>query len=325
MKRILIIGGGYVGKGAYDMFAKRYNTFCYDPYMTNERKKELNWNFVDTLKEEYDLAVVCVPSNIDEENYVNIEFESGYNFKIYKCNTEIVDQVIRDVNCKYILVKSTIEPGTAERLQQETGKFVCQSPEFMGEGKYHSTYNFHTDMTKTPWVIIGGDYEAASYMFDLMQPIVGPQKHLYYIGKARNAEIAKTMENDYFGKKVIFANEARDITESLNGEWFRIREGWGLDPRVDLMHTSVFKDARGFTGKCLPKDLMARVYVSIVQGNYYPYFSVAMLIKNTMWQPEEMHNKPIKSLEQIMKIKEISLVTTKNGITIEEQINPKIK
>lgn len=321
-KKILIIGGGYVGKGAYDMFSKRYDTFCYDPYMSGKRAEELGWNFVDSMNGEYDLAVVCVPTNMDENNYVNIEFESGYNFKIYKCNTDIVEKVVKEVNCKYILCKSTIEPHESEKLQKETGKFICQSPEFMGEGSYHSTYDFHTDMTKTPMVIVGGDYEAVSYMFDLMQPIVGPQKHLYYAGKSLNAELIKTMENDYFGKKVIFANESRDITECLGGEWFRVREGWGLDPRVDIMHTSVFSDKRGFGGKCLPKDLMARVYASIVQGNYYPYFSVAMLLKNTMWQPEEMHNDPINSLEDISKIKSIYLHKKDEDNKI---LNPKIK
>ena len=42
-------------------------------------------------------------------------------------------------------------------------------------------------------------------------------------------------------------------------DWNAAREAWLLDPRIHPMHTAVFRDSRGFGGKCLPKDLNAMI------------------------------------------------------------------
>src|SRR5688572_2581693 len=63
------------------------------------------------------------------------------------------------------------------------------------------------------------------------------------------------MENCFFATKVAFVNEFREIVERFEGNWQAVRQGWLLDPRVSPDHSDSFASARGFGGKCLPKDL----------------------------------------------------------------------
>jgi len=65
--------------------------------------------------------------------------------------------------------------------------------------------DFQTDMRKTPFVILRGDKEDCRYIFDLLVPILGPEKR-YMRGEPIEAEIIKYMENFYFGWKLSFVN-----------------------------------------------------------------------------------------------------------------------
>ena len=62
-----------------------------------------------------------------------------------------------------------------------------------------------------------------------------------------------------------------------------LRELWGLDPRVSMSHTLVFKHKRGFGGKCLPKDVDA-IIMSASQQGYRPEFLKAIKAVNTCFR-----------------------------------------
>lgn len=71
------------------------------------------------------------------------------------------------------------------------------------------------------------------------------------------AELIKYMENSFLATKVTFVNEYYDIVTRYGADWHRVREGWLLDGRIGRPHTTVFRDRRGYSGKCLPKDIQA--------------------------------------------------------------------
>jgi len=71
------------------------------------------------------------------------------------------------------------------------------------------------------------------------------------------AELIKYMENSFLATKVTFVNEYYDIVTRYGADWHRVREGWLLDGRIGRPHTTVFRDRRGYSGKCLPKDVQA--------------------------------------------------------------------
>ena len=72
---------------------------------------------------------------------------------------------------------------------------------------------------------------------------------------AKTAELAKYMENCFLAMKVTFCNEFYDIAKAYDINYNELREVWLEDPRIGRSHTFVYEDNRGFSGKCLPKDV----------------------------------------------------------------------
>jgi UDP-glucose 6-dehydrogenase len=66
------------------------------------------------------------------------------------------------------------------------------------------------------------------------------------------------MENTFLALKVAFVNQFYDIAEVFGVDFLELRKIWLADSRVGTSHSSV-TPARGFRGRCLPKDLAAIV------------------------------------------------------------------
>ena len=88
----------------------------------------------------------------------------------------------------------------------------------------------------------------------------------FYFCDAMTAEVTKYMENAFYAVKVTFANEFHDIARAHGVEYNLLREIWLADPRISRDHTDVYPEARGFAGKCLPKDLRAIIRSSEARG-----------------------------------------------------------
>lgn len=182
MKKIGIVGYGYVGIAVAKLFKDQYEMKIYDiNYNFISKDGDPTLNFVKSIEEinDCDLAVVCVPTPMQEtEN----EFK--------ECDTSIVEDVVKKLETPVILIKSTITPGTTDKLKEETGKRIVFSPEYAGEGKYWSPYKFDKDMKECPFVILGGDKKDTAYVLDLIVPILGPKK-FYYQVSAKEAEVIR--------------------------------------------------------------------------------------------------------------------------------------
>jgi nucleotide sugar dehydrogenase len=268
MKKIGIVGYGYVGKAFTNMVKDRYQVLALDKEILYEfregkiiGKHKADGNSKKIINQ-CDLGVICVPTPMKKEDYVEAD-----GIRIYRCDTSIVEEVASWLDTPVILIKSTIEPGTTDRLKAKYQKKIVFSPEYVGEGKYYVSprMDFQTDMRKTPFVILGGSKEDCRYIFDLLVPILGPEKR-YMRVEPIEAEIIKYMENFYFGWKLSFVNIFYDACQKAKADWYQVRDGWAMDPRVDIMHTAVFPENRGFAGKCLPKDLNAFTYWLIKNG-----------------------------------------------------------
>lgn len=280
MRTIGIVGYGYVGRAFARMFddqAGRYEVQIHDPYVKWDQEKLPSHQHGNATREainKCDMAVVCVPTPSTDDG---------------GCDTSIVESCVDWLETPVILIKSTIKPGTTDQLVEKYKgeKLVVFSPEYVGEGKYHVTprMDFQTNMKACPFVILGGTDEASNKVLDLLIPLLGPEKD-YFKCTAKEAEVIKYMENTYFAVKITFAQEMYDICKAMGVDWHRVRSGWGKDPRVDVMHTAVFPDARGFSGKCLPKDTNALVKSSIEAG-YSPSFLIEMLKSNHRFNPSE--------------------------------------
>lgn len=151
------------------------------------------------------------------------------------------------------IIRSTIPPGTLDEINQSTKcGAVVFSPEFIGEG-VNAPYNH---MQQPPFVIIGGDTSARHKAAQVLGKIYNAECEFLFLD-SKAAEIAKYAENYFLALKVTWANELRDICETLGADYDRMMSALTHDYRIGRSHTHVYDDARGWGGRCLPKDTAA--------------------------------------------------------------------
>lgn len=164
-----------------------------------------------------------------------------------------------------VVLRSTVPPGTSDRLAAEHDRDVIFWPEYVGETRF--ALPTWERLTGDDAFVILGHAETSTGLawLDLLAQAYGPMVRLHQTTRAE-AELVKYMENAFFSVKTTFVNEMRDVCESLGLNWHRVRTGWLLDPRVERDHSDAFAAARGFSGKCLPKDLAALLSVTDDRG-----------------------------------------------------------
>jgi UDPglucose 6-dehydrogenase len=267
-KKVAVVGYGYVGKGVYNFFKENFEAIYFDPNVEDSAsKEEIN---------KCDLAVICVPTPMGDDG---------------SCDLSIIEETLGWLETSLILIKSTIPPGTTKHLIEKTGKKICFSPEYMGEGAgvpYFVPfwkYPHPTDMKYHNFQIIGGDKKAASAILDFFVDVMGADAK-FFITDSITAELVKYMENAFIATKVMFCNEFFSMAEAFGVEYKELRELWLLDKRVGRMYSAVYPDRRGFSGKCLPKDVNAIVKASEKAG-YDPKFIKSVLENNKRIQKED--------------------------------------
>ncbi|MEK7180370.1 MAG: hypothetical protein AAB706_02755 [Patescibacteria group bacterium] len=242
MSKIALIGRGYVGRAYAKLFP---DSIFYDRHGDIEKsRKEVN---------ACDLAIVAVPTKMLEDG---------------SCDVSIVQEVVGWLETPLILIKSTIPPGTTKALKQATGKRICHSPEYVGEGGYYIPfwlYPHPTEPQHHSFMIIGGDPKDREEILDIFYPVLGPTKTYYQVDET-TSELIKYFENCAIATKVTLCNEFYNMAQVFDVSYSQVREGFILDERQGKMFTTVYKNRRGFDGKCLPKDLNAIVKASEKAG-----------------------------------------------------------
>lgn len=259
-QQIAVLGIGHIGKGMLKIFP---DAVQFDEPQGVGTREEVN---------KCRLAIVCVPTPSKEDG---------------ACDTSIIEDCISWLKTPLILIKSAVEPRTTDWLKAKYGKRIVVSPEYMGESRYWTPakYPDPTNPITHGFVILGGDFKDCTEIADILTPILGPATRFRLV-TALDAELIKYAENTWGALKVTFANELREITEALGANWHFVREGWLDDPRVEPMHTAVFKDDKGFGGKCLPKDTMALIRTAEKNG-YTPRLIKAIIESNNARRVEE--------------------------------------
>jgi len=246
-KTIAIIGHGYVGKAMKNFFKDDFNILIFDP--ANKKYKDTK----EEINNNADLAVICVPTPISENGEADLEF---------------VSESFDWLEVELVVIKSTVPPLTTKKLQLKyPEKKICFSPEYIGEGKYKTPvdekFPDSRDVKKHNFLIIGG--ESSEIIGEYFRTVMGDSITYKYVDST-TAELCKYMENSFLGTKVTFCNSFYELAGIMDVDYDELRELWLLDGRIGVSHTLVFKDDRGFSGKCLPKDISAIVNFSKKMG-----------------------------------------------------------
>ena len=248
--KIAIIGYGIVGKEVGRLFK---GALIYDPAFAEVSAPKKNINQADA-------AFVCVPTPMAADG---------------SCDTSIVEEVISWLETPLIIIRSTISPGTTDRLKKQyPKKRIVFMPEYIGETAAHPL----ADESARTFLIFGGDKEDCARAVEVFQKVYNASVKILCVSAAE-AEIIKYMENAAIANMVTLANEFYNICKAFNVPYNMVREGFLMDPRMSRYFTFVYPKARGFGGKCLPKDLSALVKAA-GQAGYSPEFIKAILANN---------------------------------------------
>lgn len=268
MKNIAIIGHGYVGKAIEDFFKEKYAITIFDPAQGFADKDAVN---------KADLAVICVPTNM---------LSSG------EADLSALNETFSWITTPLLLLKSTVPPGTTERLIK-TYDFedrLAFSPEYIGEGGYPVPHwegvPHPTDMKLHRTFIFGGKPTTIERILPFFTKVRGPFAE-YRITDPTTAELTKYMENAWIATKVTFCNELYDIARVHGVSYDELRELWLTDGRVGRSHTLVYPDKRGFEGKCIPKDTNA-LYLAAKHQGYTANLLRSVLATNALLRGEKV-------------------------------------
>jgi UDPglucose 6-dehydrogenase len=252
--KVGVVGGGVVGNATKQLCGP--DTVVYDPYVP-----ELAGN-KDAINS-CDVVFISVPTPMSEDG---------------SCDTSIVEQSVSWIQAPLIIVRSTVAPGTTDRLREKYHKRIVFQPEYLGETVGHLFGN----MAEREFIVLGGTPEDTSRAADFYKHFYNSMVHIHF-ADAVTAEVCKYMENAFYAVKVTFVNEFYDIARAHGVDFNRLRELWLADTRVSRDHTFVYPDNRGFSGKCLPKDCNAILHSSRKRG-YEPEFMAACLKINDKFQ-----------------------------------------
>lgn len=218
--QVKIIGFGWVGKAMRDLFP---DAWVHDPGL------EL------VQKEKADVAFICVPTPLKDG----------------KLDTSIVEQAVRECEEDFIIIRSTVMPGTTRKLIEETGKEIVFQPEYLGETTNHPM----TDQHSRPFLILGGSIEGRRKAIEIYQKAYNANVKIRQCWP-EEAEVIKLTENRAIAFKVAQCQELYDACNAAGLDYYTIRDAvYGDDPRFNLWWTFVFPENRGFNSKCIPKDV----------------------------------------------------------------------
>jgi UDPglucose 6-dehydrogenase len=229
--RIGIIGVGMVGGALRKYFeGKGLGLSLYDTGRNLGSIEEIN---------QADVIFICVPTPFNKEKGFDLSCVENAN----RCIS----------GSKIIVIKSTVLPGTTEKLQLEhpQHKFLF-NPEFLTE------LTADQDMHFPDRQVIGYTKKSYDVAKDILQIL--PLAPFERMMPATEAEMVKYFGNTWFSAKVIFANQMYDLCQKLGINYEKVKEAAAADKRIGRTHLEIFhKGYRGYGGKCLPKDIKSLI------------------------------------------------------------------
>jgi UDPglucose 6-dehydrogenase len=257
-----IVGCGFVGQALVRLFGE---CAVYDPAKGFGDRDAING---------CRFAFVCVPTPTGPAG---------------ECDVSLVEETARWIESDVIVIRSTVAPGTTDRLRCETGKRIVFQPEYIGETVAHPLL----DHQMQNFAVLGGPIEDTSPLADLYKRFFHAAIRFHFT-TALCAELAKYMENAFYAAKVTFCNEFFDIARVLGVDYNELREAWLCDPRISRDHTFVYPEDRGFGGKCLPKDTSA-IIAECEQRGFAPALLRAVMAVNGGYRQEDAAYRPFLS------------------------------
>lgn len=275
------IGQGWIGKNYADDFEKRRFAvvrYALEPeYIGNKNKIS-----------DCDVVFIAVPTPTTSE---------GFDDSIVRAVLPLVGKG------KIAVIKSTLLPGTTEKLQMEFPEIlILHSPEFLREAIAAK------DVAEPQRNIVGIPLNTPTYQEAARKVLaLFPNAPFSTIVSSRTAELVKYAGNVFLAIKVIYANMLYDLATELAVPYEDLRESLAADPRIGPSHLNpvlasghaLDKPGRGAGGHCFIKDLEAfrQLYTELVEDTKGNAVFATLVEKNNAFLRES--GKDLDLLHQV--------------------------
>ena len=186
MIKVGIIGCGFVG-GALKNWLENNNPECKlfisDPYK----------GYNDDLSD-IDIAFLQIHVPTEDDGTQDLR---------------LMTELIKNLPDVPVFVRTTILPGTSERLSKETGHKVYYMPEFLTERTFIEDFNKQI-------MVFTGEQELLTRIF------VGKK---FTVMSPLEAELTKYMHNVFGAYKVTYFNACREYCEKMGADWRKVHTG----------------------------------------------------------------------------------------------------
>lgn len=268
--KIGIAGNGMVGGAVLRYFQKvGARTVVYDKFKNHGSISQLN---------EADIIFVCVPTPYKRIGGFDLSF---------------IEDVIKKIKGKKVVViKSTVLPGTTEKLQKKYSrhKFLF-NPEFLSEATADK------DMQNPDIQVVGYTKKSRQIARDVLNLL--PKAHFERILPAGEAEMVKYFHNTHGAIKVIFANQIYDLCQALKINYDDVMNTVYHSRNIQIpQYLKVWhKNFRGYGGTCFPKDMRALIWLADKLKVDFSLHKTAEKINNRL-----MKKQGIKDSEKMGKV-----------------------
>ncbi len=257
-----VIGNGFVGKATNQLKCKDIEIYAYDINPDACDPKGLS---LEDMKK-CEIIFISVPTPMNKDG---------------SCYLKIVESVVNDLNeieyNGFIVIRSTIPPGTADNLN-------CYfMPEFLTEKNFINDF-----INNKEWVfgILGSERDGKfkskiSTLFDLAFENSRIEHNNLTFLLNKEAEMVKMFRNCFLSTKVSFCNEMYQFCEMKGINYENVRKLATADDRILPSHSKVpgHDGKKGFGGTCFPKDTSSLRY-EMKNIGMKPYIMDAIITRN---------------------------------------------
>lgn len=283
MKKIVVVGAGYVGLVTGACFAQKDNQVTivennqekikallhgkipfYEPGLdelvaAGIKNKKLTFvsSIAQGLIEKPDVIFSCVGTPSRSDGSADLSY-------VWHVATEI-GKALQD----YCLIvnKSTVPVGTARQVKAIISSYVQQrnthntvtfdvasNPEFLKEGDALNDF-FVPDR-----IVIGVDSpKAAQLLSSLYQPFIKDRNQIITM-TVTSAELTKYASNAMLATRISFMNQMALLADKVGANIDDIKKGMALDKRIGQQFLNA---GIGYGGSCFPKDVKALIHMGI--------------------------------------------------------------
>ena len=231
--QIGVIGIGVVGSAVKFGFERLGHDVSYHDTIKNT-------SIEDVLHTQ--VCYICVPTPANEDGSCDISIVES-----------VLDELIEHQYAGIACIKSTVIPGTTERLQQKF-RSLAFVPEFLRE-----RYAISDFIQDHEVCIIGTDNDT---FYDIIKESHGDYPKEFIQCTPTEAEFAKYFHNVHNAMQITFANSFYEVCMKMGVDYNKMKNTLKNRSNMNMAYLDCNKNFRGFGGVCLPKDTKAMDYLS---------------------------------------------------------------